>query len=64
MEPAQEPIAWYYELAHSIQRDGTHIHFQQCLTFTKPNAPEGSIRNLTPLYAKVSNALPQQAPIQ
>lgn len=52
MEPAQTPIAWYYELAKYINFDGTYANFSICLSFEKPNVPEGSIRKLTPLYSK------------
>lgn len=50
MESAPTPIAWYYELARSKREDGNYIEFAQCLSFSKPNVPEGSIRALTPLY--------------
>lgn len=48
--PVKEPAAWSYELAQHRAADGTYCHWAKCLTFFKPNVPEGSIRNLVALY--------------
>lgn len=47
-EPAQEPVAWSYELATTMLEHG-YDGWTHRVTRHKPNAPEGSIRNLTPL---------------
>jgi hypothetical protein len=48
-----EPVAWTFELARSIipaTKEYTNWGSAQ-LSFTEPNVPEGSVRNLRPLYA-------------
>lgn len=60
---AQEPVAWMYELATMIDAEtgeyggwgGTKLGLH------KPDVPEGSIRNLTPLYAAPPPACQQEA---
>jgi len=47
-----EPIAWSYELATARYPDtGMYANFQRRLSWDEPVCVEGSIRNLTPLYA-------------
>lgn len=50
-----EAVAWQFELAKGIEHrpDGTRVYhdFERKISVHKPNVPEGSIRNLTPLYA-------------
>lgn len=43
------PIAYYYELATTLDSDGAYGTFEQRLGFDKPNVPEGAVRNLTAL---------------
>lgn len=49
-----EPVAWSYELATHIQGgvtgDKQYTSFEARISLDKPNVPEGSIRNLRPLY--------------
>lgn len=55
------PIAWYYELAGYLDENGKYILFNRCLSFNRPDVPEDSIRNLTPLYSKDQlNAKPER----
>lgn len=44
-----EPCAYEYELA-TVIRNGVYSGWKIHLTKDKPNVPEGSVRNLTPLY--------------
>jgi hypothetical protein len=54
----RKPVAWLYEQAQAREyADGFDkpptgwSHWStRLLSFTKPNVPDGSIRNLTPLY--------------
>jgi hypothetical protein len=47
------PVAWSYELARSMNRGtGEYSDWGQELTMFKPRVPDGSIRNLTPLYTR------------
>lgn len=46
-----EPEAWLYELATVRHVDGPYDNWCERLTRYKPTVPEGSIRNLRPLYA-------------
>lgn len=57
-KPVQEPVAWRYELATTIH-ENEYGGWEQLITPYKPNAPDGSIRNLTPLYT----APPQRKPL-
>ena len=57
-EPVQEPVAWSYELATTMLEHG-YDGWTHRITRYKPNAPEGSIRNLTPLFT----APPQRKPL-
>jgi hypothetical protein len=44
--------AWSYELASGIDlTDGSYVGWQRHITAHKPCVPDGSIRNLKPLYA-------------
>jgi Ethanolamine utilization protein EutJ (predicted chaperonin) len=43
------PFAYSYELAQTV-RDGVYSDFRAFFSVAKPNVPEGSIRNLKPLY--------------
>lgn len=53
-----EPVAWSYDLATIHDRAfHTYDGWKACLSASKPNAPEGSVRNLTPLYATAPTAL-------
>jgi hypothetical protein len=62
-ELTAKPIAWYYELAKSVTTDGIYSGWYHCLTFEKPQVPDQSIRNLTPLYSKDQlNDHPQRPP--
>lgn len=49
-----EPVAWKYELAHArTWENGTPVGWADWhwyLTNYEPHVPEGSLRNLTPLY--------------
>lgn len=49
---AQEPVAfaWVYELAICKTDDGEYVGWHTCLSLTKPCVPDGSIRNIRPLY--------------
>jgi hypothetical protein len=47
---SDEPIAWIYELAY-VMRGDKYSDWRERITKHKPNVPEGSIRNLRPLYA-------------
>ena len=49
-EPVQEPVAWSYELATTML-EHRYDGWEHLITRYKPNVPEGSIRNLTPLFA-------------
>jgi hypothetical protein len=49
-----EPAAWAYELATTFRGEGGNASYGGWvprLSREKPNVPEGSIRNLTPLYS-------------
>lgn len=47
-----EPVAYAYELASYYDpRTREYSCWEPRLSFHKPNVPEGSIRNLRPLYA-------------
>ena len=60
-----EVMAWRYELARRY--DGYPARYSDWgppqLSFEKPNVPEGSIRNLTPLYARAA-LTPPSDPMQ
>lgn len=46
-----EPVAWAYDLAMRYDHVfDTYDEWKACLSATKPNGPDGGIRNLTPLY--------------
>lgn len=45
-----EPVAWAYELARSLTPDGEYGDWEARISFTKPNLPDKSIRNLAALY--------------
>lgn len=48
---AKHPKAWYYELAQRY--DSTTKEYSEWkyeVSLTKPNVPDGSIRNVKPLY--------------
>lgn len=47
----REPVLWQYELAHSIDNKGNYFNWQLHRSKEKPNVPEGSIKNLIPLYS-------------
>lgn len=44
------PRAWAYELAHHGDQKNGYSDWRPHLSPTKPNVPEGSIRNLVALY--------------
>lgn len=48
---AAEPVAWEYELATVRSVGGTYGAWEGRLSRTRPSVPEGSIRDLRPLYA-------------
>lgn len=48
-EQQREPVAWTYELAHCCS-GGEYGCWQSHLSRDKPNVPNGSIRDLIPLY--------------
>lgn len=48
-EPVEEPVAWSYDLA-TTRLDHRYDGWIRRITQHKPNVPEGSIRNLTPVY--------------
>lgn len=45
-----EPVAFSYELATTRSGDGEYIHWSPRLSYSMPDVPEGSIRNLRWLY--------------
>lgn len=53
---ALEALGWRYELAHARmwrdEKPAEYIDWRWCLSKDKPHVPEGSLRNLTPLYAE------------
>jgi hypothetical protein len=58
------PVAWKYELASSIRDDGTYTNWQPpVVRLKKPHVPEGSIRNLTPLFAHPAPTAPGDGPL-
>lgn len=59
--PPAEPVAWRYELATTMEwKDGKAVGpagyggWKWHLTEYEPQVPEGSLRNLTPLYAALT----------
>lgn len=48
--PKLELVAWSYDLAFSYQT-GKYYEWRSFVSKDKPCVPEGSIRNLIPLYA-------------
>ena len=48
-EPVQEPVAWMFELARNFNLEG-YGGWEKRITEYRPNTPEGSVRNVTPLY--------------
>lgn len=57
--PAQEPAAWLFELARAVHYDQGRKYYdawEPQLSLTKPNVPEGSVRNLRPLYVAAPRA--------
>ena len=53
-----EPVAWMFELARNFNLEG-YGGWEKRITEYRPNTPEGSVRNVTPLYT----APPQRAPL-
>jgi len=48
----QELVAWEYELAQSLDERGGYGHWgPKTLSHKRPNVPDGSVRNLRPLFA-------------
>ena len=47
-EPVQEPVAWMFELARNFNLEG-YGGWEKRITEYRPNTPEGSVRNVTPL---------------
>ena len=48
----EEPVAWVYELASFMWPDGSYGGWMgKQLAFQKPCVPEGSVRDLTPLFS-------------
>lgn len=54
-----EPVAFSYDLATTRSRDGEYTHWSPRLSYSMPNVPEGSIRNLQWLYATPQPAAPK-----
>lgn len=50
----EEPAAWMFELARYYGPRGYTGWGRPQLSFNKPSVPEGSIRNLQPLYAALN----------
>lgn len=48
----KEPVAYMYETARFHSSKKGYFGWNKQVTLYKPNVPEGSIRNLTPLYKK------------
>lgn len=46
-----EPVAFSYDLATTRSGDGEYTHWSPRLSYSMPNVPDGSIRNLQWLYA-------------
>lgn len=57
-----EPVAFSYELATTRSGDGEYTHWSPRLSYSMPNVPDGSIRNLKWLYATPHPAVPSLAP--
>lgn len=57
-----EPVAFSYELATTRSGDGEYTHWSPRLSYSMPNVPEGSIRNLKRLYASPLPAEPAKLP--
>ncbi len=54
--PPAQPTAWAYELASAITANpdgsrGAYCNWKPFVSFTKPNVPNGAVRNLRPLFA-------------
>lgn len=58
--PAGEPVAWRYELATRVA-EGQYTNWKWHVGVVEPHVPEGSIRNLTPLYAAPAPAADGEA---
>jgi hypothetical protein len=54
-EDWRRPVAWACEIAHANSTKGKAptewFNWKPSLTWSKPKVPEGSMRNLRPLYA-------------
>lgn len=57
-----EPVAFSYELATTRSGDGEYTHWSPRLSYSMPNVPDGSIRNLKRLYASPLPAEPAKVP--
>ena len=53
-----EPVAWMFELARNFNLEG-YGGWEKRITEYRPNTPEGSVRNVTPLYT----ATPKRKPL-
>jgi hypothetical protein len=51
MADQSEPVAWAYELAYTVIEGRYYDRWYKEISYFKPCVPEGSIRNLRPLYA-------------
>lgn len=58
IRPTNKPIAWVFELAHFYDRKtGEYSGWSKPqVSLTEPSVPEGSIRNLRPLFAALAPA--------
>ena len=52
-----EPVAWMFELARNFNLEG-YGGWEKRITEYRPNTPEGSVRNVTPLYTAPPKLVP------
>lgn len=57
------PTAWSYELGTRMNADGSYDGWEKRLTATRPQVPEGSIRDLVPLGAIGEVEHPSDLPV-
>ena len=58
-EPAQEPVAWMFELARNFNLEG-YGGWEKRITERRPNALQSSVRNVTALYTAPPQQVAQQ----
>lgn len=56
-----EVVAWEFELATNEGVNGEYCDFQKRISKSKPNVPEGAVRNLRPLvYCAKAQGVPEE----